>query len=103
MKLARKAEMPYSHRMIILTITAKGQVTLRREVLAHLGVGPGDRVLVETRSDGRVMLAAAPRRSITEVFGLLEGKGTLGVDSGERSLSIADIDRITAESWAGRG
>ena len=27
---------------ITLTVTAKGQITLRREVLTHLGVRPGD-------------------------------------------------------------
>ena len=30
-----------------LTITAKGQVTLRKEILAHLGAKPGDRLVVD--------------------------------------------------------
>jgi AbrB family looped-hinge helix DNA binding protein len=42
---------------IELTITAKGQVTLRQAVLDHLGVKPGDKVAVALLRDGRVELA----------------------------------------------
>jgi hypothetical protein len=42
-----------------LTVTAKGQVTLRRGVLNHLGVKAGERVSVSLLPDGRVELAAA--------------------------------------------
>jgi bifunctional DNA-binding transcriptional regulator/antitoxin component of YhaV-PrlF toxin-antitoxin module len=35
--------------MIFLTVTAKGQVTLRKELLAHLGVRPGQRLDVVGR------------------------------------------------------
>jgi bifunctional DNA-binding transcriptional regulator/antitoxin component of YhaV-PrlF toxin-antitoxin module len=42
-----------------LTVTAKGQVTLRRGVLDHLGVKAGERVRVSLLPDGRVELAAA--------------------------------------------
>ena len=30
-----------------LTVTAKGQITLRKEVLRHLGIGPGDKIAVD--------------------------------------------------------
>ncbi|MCY3838682.1 MAG: AbrB/MazE/SpoVT family DNA-binding domain-containing protein [Gammaproteobacteria bacterium] len=30
-----------------LAITAKGQITLPKEILAHLGARPGDRLVVE--------------------------------------------------------
>ena len=33
--------------MTKLSITAKGQVTLRKEVLQHLGLRPGDKVAVD--------------------------------------------------------
>jgi bifunctional DNA-binding transcriptional regulator/antitoxin component of YhaV-PrlF toxin-antitoxin module len=42
-----------------LTVTAKGQVTLRRGVLDHLGVKAGERVKVSLLPDGRVELTAA--------------------------------------------
>ena len=32
--------------MVDLTVTAKGQVTLRKDVLNHLGVRPGDKITV---------------------------------------------------------
>ena len=45
--------------MATLTITAKGQVTLRKELLRHLGVEPGQKIEVDTLPDGRVELRAA--------------------------------------------
>ena len=42
-----------------LKVTAKGQITLRRAVLAHLGVVPGDRIGVSLLENGRVELAAS--------------------------------------------
>ena len=45
--------------MTTLTVTAKGQVTLRKDLLAHLGVQPGDRITVEKLPDGRIEAKAA--------------------------------------------
>ena len=42
-----------------MTVTTKGQVTLRRAVLDHLGVKPGGKVGVSLLPDGRVELAPA--------------------------------------------
>ena len=82
--------------MSTLTITAKGQVTLRKDVLAHLGLRPGQRVAVEKLPDGRLELhAAKPAGAISDVFGMLHRKG------GPR-LSIEEIGRIAAEGWAGK-
>lgn len=44
---------------IELTITSKGQVTLRQAVLDHLGLQPGDKVAVAMVRDGRVELVPA--------------------------------------------
>jgi len=41
--------------MTKLTITAKGQVTLKQELLRHLGVGPGEKVEADQLSDGRII------------------------------------------------
>jgi len=45
-----------------LTVTAKGQVTLRRTVLDHLGVTPGAKVSVSLLENGRIELVAAAAR-----------------------------------------
>jgi len=42
------------------TVAAKGRVTLRKDVLAHLGLRPGQRVAVEKLPDGRPEVRAAP-------------------------------------------
>jgi len=42
--------------MTTLTITAKGQITLKREVLEHLGLQPGSRVEVDLLPNGKVGL-----------------------------------------------
>lgn len=60
--------------MTILTVTSKGQVTLRKEVLRHLGVAPGGKIEVDLRPDGTVVARAAAETrtgSIEDVFGML--------------------------------
>lgn len=81
--------------MSTLTVTAKGQVTFRKEILAHLGVAPGDKVRVAMLPDGRIALEAAPRGDISACFGLLARPG-------QAALSLEDINRIAAEGWADR-
>lgn len=82
--------------MSTLTVTAKGQVTLRKELLEHLGVHPGEKVTIEMLPDGRVeMKAERPSGKISDVFGLFKKKGA-------RALSIEEINEIAAQGWAGR-
>ncbi|WP_159730732.1 AbrB/MazE/SpoVT family DNA-binding domain-containing protein [Methylosinus sp. Ce-a6] len=79
-----------------LTVTAKGQVTLRKDVLKHLGVRPGEQIEVETLPDGRVELRAARMGGkISDVFDLLKR------ESGP-SLSIEEMNEIAARGWAGK-
>jgi acylphosphatase len=55
-----------------LTVTAKGQVTLRRAVLDHLGVTTGAKISVSLLEDGRVeLVAAAARDDIKSLRGAL--------------------------------
>jgi bifunctional DNA-binding transcriptional regulator/antitoxin component of YhaV-PrlF toxin-antitoxin module len=57
---------------IQLTITAKGQVTLRQAVLEHLGIKPGNKLGATLLPDGRVELrAAGAAPSVTNVRGAL--------------------------------
>lgn len=82
--------------MSLLTITAKGQVTLRKEVLTHLGVRPGDKISVEKLPDGLIEVKAArPAGRISDVFGLLKRENG-------PSLSIDEMNQISAEGWAGK-
>ena len=82
--------------MTTLTVTAKGQLTLRKELLAHLGVAPGDKLHVEARPDGRIeMRAARSTGSISDVFGILKD------ENGPR-LTIEEIGEIAARGWAGK-
>ncbi len=82
--------------MATLTITAKGQVTLRKDFLQHLGVGPGEKITVDKLPDGRITVQAAkPSGHISDVFDLLKRDNA-------PSLSIDEIKRVTVEAWAGK-
>jgi AbrB family looped-hinge helix DNA binding protein len=39
--------------MSTLTVTARGQVTIRKEVLQHLGIQPGEKIELYLLPDGR--------------------------------------------------
>ena len=55
-----------------LTVTAKGQITLRRAVLDHLGIMPGGKVSVSLLENGRIeLVAAAARDNIKDLRGAL--------------------------------
>lgn len=83
--------------MDTLTITAKGQVTLRREVLRHLGVAPGAKVEVDLLPNGRVEVRAAPQAApdISSVFGMLKREG-------QPPVSIEALNEAIADAWAGK-
>ena len=77
-----------------LTVTAKGQVTLRKDLLEHLGVHPGEKIVVDKLPDGRIEVKAArPTGKISDVFNFLKKKKG-------PSLSIEQINRIAARGWA---
>ena len=82
--------------MPTLTVTAKGQVTLRKEILKHLGVAPGEKVAVEMLPGGRISVHAdRPSGDISGIFGMLKGRGSA-------SLSVEEMNEVIADSWAGR-
>jgi antitoxin PrlF len=79
-----------------LKVTAKGQVTLRKELLDHLGVAPGDKIAVDFLPSGRVEVRAAKSPAAIEGFiGCLKQPAT-------SSLSIEEINEIATNGWAGR-
>ena len=72
---------------IELTITAKGQVTLRQVVLDHLGLKPGDKVAVSLLRDGRVeLLPSDAGHDLRHVRGRLHRPG-------QRPVSLQDMQR----------
>jgi AbrB family looped-hinge helix DNA binding protein len=82
--------------MSTLTITAKGQVTLRKDLLQHLGVRPGEKILVNKLPDGRIEVKAAlPTGKISDVFDFLKRENG-------PTLSIEEINEIAARGWAGK-
>jgi bifunctional DNA-binding transcriptional regulator/antitoxin component of YhaV-PrlF toxin-antitoxin module len=61
--------------MAILTVTARGQVTFRKDVLRHLGVKPGGKIELELMPGAKGMLSAARTTgSIEDFIGVLAGK-----------------------------
>lgn len=78
-----------------LKTTARGQITLRKEFLQHLGIRPGERIAVDKLPGGRVSLRAAkPIGSIHDFFGILAGKT-------KKVATIEEINEAAAEGWAG--
>lgn len=82
--------------MATLTVTSKGQVTLRKDLLQHLGVQPGDRLTIDKLPDGRVEVKAArPAGPISDIFDLFKQEG-------RPPLSIEEMNEIAARGWTGR-
>jgi AbrB family looped-hinge helix DNA binding protein len=81
--------------MATLTVTERGQVTFRKEVLRHLGVKPGEKIELELLPDGRVTIhTARPKGSIEDFIGCLAGKTKV-------KLTIEEIKDATERAWAG--
>jgi hypothetical protein len=75
-----------------LTVTAKGQVTLRRAVLDHLGVVPGAKVSVSLLENGRIeLVAAAIRDDIKSLRGALRrpGQRRISLDEMQEAIEAA--------------
>jgi antitoxin PrlF len=80
-----------------LTVTSKGQVTLRKDLLAHLGIQPGQRIDVEVLPGGRLELHAEQATgSITSFIGLLAGRSS-------HCASLEELSEAAAAGWAGLG
>ncbi|MHB1951532.1 MAG: AbrB/MazE/SpoVT family DNA-binding domain-containing protein [Acidiferrobacteraceae bacterium] len=82
--------------MAILTVTARGQVTFRKDVLQHLGITPGDKIELDLLPGGRGMLKAArPAGTISDFIGLLAGRT-------RKIATIEEINEATAQGWSGK-
>lgn len=82
--------------MTTLTVTSRGQVTFRKEVLQHLGIKPGGKIELDLLPDGRGMLRAArPAGTIDNFVGLLAGRT-------KKVATIEEINAAAAQGWAGK-
>ena len=82
--------------MATLTVTARGQVTFRKEVLQHLGIKPGEKIELDLLPDGRgVLKAARPTGEIRSFVGLLAGRA-------KKVATIEEIEEAAARGWAGK-
>lgn len=82
--------------MTTLTVTAKGQVTFKKELLEHLGVRPGQQIQADKLPDGRVVVRAAERDgNISDFIGSLSHKK-------RPKLTIEQINEIARQGWAGK-
>ena len=80
--------------MPVLTVSAKGQITLRRDLLQYLGTAPGQQVEVDRLANGVLALHAKPTQDLSAFVGCLPPPAT--------SLSIEEMNQVIATGWAGR-
>ncbi len=80
-----------------MTVTTRGQVTFRKDVLQHLGIKPGEKIELDKLPDGRVTLRAArPSGSIDGfLLGLLAGKSS-------KVATLEEINQAASDGWAGK-
>lgn len=84
--------------MTTLTVTARGQVTFRKDVLKHLGIRPGGKIRLDLLPGGRAELKAEQGKgSWQELSGMLKDR-----TNGAR-LSIEKINDAIAEAGASGG
>lgn len=82
--------------MTTLTVTSRGQVTFRKEVLNHLGIKPGEKIEIDLLPDGRAVLnAARPAGTIDAFIGLLAGR----ID---KVATLEEMHEAAATGWAGK-
>ncbi|MCW5320481.1 AbrB/MazE/SpoVT family DNA-binding domain-containing protein [Verminephrobacter aporrectodeae subsp. tuberculatae] len=84
--------------MNTLTVTTRGQVTFRKEVLQHLGIHPGEKIELHLLPGGRAeRRAAQPKGAFSALRGLLQSK-----TNGTR-LGIEEINTAIAEAGSAAG
>jgi AbrB family looped-hinge helix DNA binding protein len=92
-RVSKRSEHPD---MTTLTVTTRGQVTFRKDVLQHLGIKPGEKIELDKLPDGRVILRAArPSGSIDGFLGLLAGKSS-------NVATLDEINQAASDGWAGK-
>lgn len=82
--------------MNALTVSTKGQITLRKEWLRHLGIHPGEKISIDTLPGGEIRIRAAkPAGKIADFCGILKRDG-------QKPVSIEDMNATIEKGWAGQ-
>lgn len=77
--------------MATLTVTTRGQVTLRKEFLEHIGVKPGDRISLVKTPNGKLTLERSKHEGSWDQFvGCLAGKTKVRLTIDEMNEGIAE-------------
>ena len=82
--------------MTTLTVTSRGQVTFRKDVLQHLGIKPGEKIELDLLPDGRGILRAARQTGTIAAF-----VGSLANRS-NKVATIEEINAAIAQGWASK-
>jgi len=80
--------------MTSVTVTMKGQVTLKRDLLVHLGIKPGERIDFDKMPGGELRVKAArPAGTIENFIGRHAGKV-------KKPMTIEEMNELGATGWA---
>jgi antitoxin PrlF len=77
-----------------LTVNTKGQITLRQELLQHLGIRPGQQVTVDKLPHGVLALHTKPAHGLEAFVGCLPPP--------VHALSLDQMNALVAEAWESR-
>ncbi len=78
--------------MSTLTITSKGQVTLRRELLQHLRVRAGEQIEAFKLANGVLALQVKSQQDWSDFIGCLP--------SPPKALSLEEMNAVIEGAWA---
>ncbi|ALM84598.1 DNA-binding protein [Bordetella sp. N] len=82
--------------MALLTVSAKGRITLTRDLLQHLGIKPGEPVNLEKLSGGELRIRARHQPgNIGDFFHALDGRSIV-----RRPLTIEEMSTIAVAGWS---
>lgn len=83
-------------KMIISTISSKGQITIPKKIREFLNVGTFDKIVFIPVEEGKVIITNK-QNSATELFGMLSHRKL------PRSVSVEDMKRAVQKRRAKRG
>lgn len=80
--------------MSALTVTSKGQITLRRELLQFLGITPGQQLEVDKLANGVLALHVKAPQGLEAFAGCLPPPA--------KALSVQEMNALVSQAWAGQ-
>ena len=87
---------------ITLTVTSKGRITLREEMLAHLDARAGDKLDVDLLADERMQVRSRRATSAAAVFGMLVKPQALPLGTDEMN-EVAAFDHAAVARLRAQG